>query len=154
MRAAEGAEEELMASSWSSSHCWSITNGFPLSKHEARMDVWPIQPAVTVHRQLLVEDISFSNQAHDSPCQLRKASSRPEVLFPSAPFPSTTRHRSEPKHVVTNKRPQATPNSTSMPSRAAQRLMHDHQEVMAAQEIMGVLDASPLENNLFEWHLQ
>ena len=31
--------------------------------------------------------------------------------------------------------------------------MHDHQEVMAAREIVGVLDASPLENNLFEWHV-
>ena len=40
-----------------------------------------------------------------------------------------------------------------MPSRAAQRLMHDHKEVMAAREIVGVLDASPLENNLFEWHV-
>ena len=40
-----------------------------------------------------------------------------------------------------------------MPSRAAKRLMHDHKEVMAAREIVGVLDASPLENNLFEWHV-
>ena len=31
--------------------------------------------------------------------------------------------------------------------------MHDHQEVMAAREIVGVLDASPLENNFFEWHV-
>ena len=40
-----------------------------------------------------------------------------------------------------------------MPSRAAKGLMHDHKEFMAAREIVGVLDASPLENNLFEWHV-
>jgi len=40
-----------------------------------------------------------------------------------------------------------------MSSRAAQRLLHDYQEVCAAREIVGLIDASPLEDNLFEWHV-
>jgi len=40
-----------------------------------------------------------------------------------------------------------------MASRAAARLLHDYQEVMAAREIVGMIDAAPLEDNIFEWHV-
>lgn len=43
--------------------------------------------------------------------------------------------------------------ANSGPSRAAARLLHDYQEVMASRDIVGMIDASPLDDNLFEWHV-